>query len=375
MYFDFDSYVVKDDYRPLIDRFAKSLAADRAKRLQVEGHTDDQGGREYNLALGQKRAEAVAKSLALLGAANTQVEAVSFGKERPAATRDRRRRAREEPPRRAELPVRRHRPCTSHLRASYRATAACCAELGTLRCVLRRRTRACSTTTKRAARSSTSARRSSRAQPTSGPASNSSPIRSTSCKRSLLDLNNQLEQVRADNAKLRGQNEQLARDLSEVQRKQKDIQSGVDDRLRKFEPQKVSLEGGKRLHASIPTRSASTTKRWNCCARAISPAPRTRSRRFASAGRRSGYTESALFWLGNAQYGVRQYKEAIASFRAHVSGRFAGQRQSTRGAARDRELPGRAERRQGLRERPSTSCSRRTRSPRPLRLDASDSRR
>lgn len=86
VYFDFDSYVVKDEYRPLIDRFAKSLAGDRAKRLQVEGHTDDQGGREYNLALGQKRAEAVAKSLALLGAASAQVEAVSFGKERPAAT-------------------------------------------------------------------------------------------------------------------------------------------------------------------------------------------------------------------------------------------------------------------------------------------------
>jgi len=85
VYFDFDSYVVKDEYRPIIDRFAKALAADRKKHLQVEGHTDERGGREYNLALGQKRAEAVAKSLALLGAADTQVEAVSFGKERPAA--------------------------------------------------------------------------------------------------------------------------------------------------------------------------------------------------------------------------------------------------------------------------------------------------
>jgi|SRR5580765_751767 len=85
VYFDFDSYVVKDEFRPLIDRFAKSLAADRKKKLQVEGHTDERGGREYNLALGQKRAEAVAKSLALLGAADAQVEAVSFGKERPAA--------------------------------------------------------------------------------------------------------------------------------------------------------------------------------------------------------------------------------------------------------------------------------------------------
>jgi peptidoglycan-associated lipoprotein len=85
IYFDFDSYVVKDNYRPVIERYAKSLAADRKKHLQVEGHTDERGGSEYNLALGQKRAEAVAKSLALLGASDSQVEAVSFGKERPAA--------------------------------------------------------------------------------------------------------------------------------------------------------------------------------------------------------------------------------------------------------------------------------------------------
>ena len=84
VYFDFDSYVVKDEYRPLIDSYAKTLAADRKKHLVVEGHTDERGGREYTLALGQKRAEAVAKALALLGAADAQVEAVSFGKERPA---------------------------------------------------------------------------------------------------------------------------------------------------------------------------------------------------------------------------------------------------------------------------------------------------
>ena len=84
IYFDFDSYAVKDEYRGTIDSYAKTLAADRKKRLMVEGHTDERGGREYNLALGQKRAEAVAKSLALLGAGDTQVEAVSYGKERPA---------------------------------------------------------------------------------------------------------------------------------------------------------------------------------------------------------------------------------------------------------------------------------------------------
>jgi len=85
IYFDFDSYAVKDEYRGTIDSYAKALTADRKKHLVVEGHTDERGGREYNLALGQKRAEAVTKSLALLGAGDAQVEAVSYGKERPAA--------------------------------------------------------------------------------------------------------------------------------------------------------------------------------------------------------------------------------------------------------------------------------------------------
>ncbi len=85
VYFDFDSFVIKDEFRPLIDSNAKQLAAARAKRIAIEGHTDERGGREYNLALGQKRAESVAKALALLGVSEAQMEAVSFGKERPAA--------------------------------------------------------------------------------------------------------------------------------------------------------------------------------------------------------------------------------------------------------------------------------------------------
>jgi peptidoglycan-associated lipoprotein len=85
VYFDFDSFALKDEYRPTVEAYAKSLAADRKKRLAIEGHTDERGGREYNLALGQKRAEVVARSMTLLGATDTQVEAVSFGKERPAA--------------------------------------------------------------------------------------------------------------------------------------------------------------------------------------------------------------------------------------------------------------------------------------------------
>jgi peptidoglycan-associated lipoprotein len=84
IYFDYDSFVVKDEFRPTVDAHAKMLAADRKKHLAIEGHTDERGGREYNLALGQKRAEAVAKSLSLVGANENQLEAVSFGKERPA---------------------------------------------------------------------------------------------------------------------------------------------------------------------------------------------------------------------------------------------------------------------------------------------------
>ena len=85
VYFDFDSYVVKDEFRGVVEAHAKQLVLDRKKRMSLEGHTDERGGREYNLALGQKRSEAVLKALTLLGANDAQLEAVSFGKERPAA--------------------------------------------------------------------------------------------------------------------------------------------------------------------------------------------------------------------------------------------------------------------------------------------------
>jgi peptidoglycan-associated lipoprotein len=84
VYFDFDSYAIKDDFKPLIDGYARALQANKGKKLVIEGHTDERGGREYNLALGQKRAAAVVSSLMLLGATDAQLEAVSFGEERPA---------------------------------------------------------------------------------------------------------------------------------------------------------------------------------------------------------------------------------------------------------------------------------------------------
>ncbi len=86
VYFDLDSFVVKDEYLNVVESNARALAADRSRRLTIAGHTDERGGREYNLALGQKRAESVAKSLTVLGASANQLEAVSFGKERPAVS-------------------------------------------------------------------------------------------------------------------------------------------------------------------------------------------------------------------------------------------------------------------------------------------------
>lgn len=86
VYFDFDSYVVKPEFQGAIESHARYLAANKSRRMMLEGHTDERGGREYNLALGQRRAEAVRRALGLLGVTDSQVEAVSFGKEKPAAS-------------------------------------------------------------------------------------------------------------------------------------------------------------------------------------------------------------------------------------------------------------------------------------------------
>jgi tol-pal system protein YbgF len=138
-------------------------------------------------------------------------------------------------------------------------------------------------------------------------------------KRSLLDLNNQIELLRADVAKLRGQDEQLARDVADLQRKQKDVQQGVDDRIRKLEPVKVSLDDKEFLADPEEKRlydDAFALIR-NGDFGAAGPALSSFLRRYPT----SGYQESALFWLGNAQYGKREYKDAIASFRTLVSTR------------------------------------------------------
>lgn len=86
VYFDLDSYIVKDEFKPVIEAHGKYLASHPNRKVIIQGNTDERGGSEYNLALGQKRAEAVRRSLAAAGAKDSQMEAVSFGKEKPKAT-------------------------------------------------------------------------------------------------------------------------------------------------------------------------------------------------------------------------------------------------------------------------------------------------
>jgi peptidoglycan-associated lipoprotein len=85
IYFDYDSVAIKPEFQSLIEGHARFLRANASRRIAIEGHTDERGGREYNLALGQRRSDAVRKSLALMGVSDAQMEAVSFGKEKPKA--------------------------------------------------------------------------------------------------------------------------------------------------------------------------------------------------------------------------------------------------------------------------------------------------
>ena len=85
IYFDYDSYTVRDEYRPVIEAHAAYLMTRKNARVILQGNADSRGSREYNLALGQKRAEAVRKALAVQGVQEEQLEAVSFGEEKPRA--------------------------------------------------------------------------------------------------------------------------------------------------------------------------------------------------------------------------------------------------------------------------------------------------
>ena len=83
IFFEFDSFAVSDQYKPSVEAHARYLAQNRSAKLTIQGHTDERGSREYNIALGQKRADAVKRMMTLLGVQEMQIETVSFGKEKP----------------------------------------------------------------------------------------------------------------------------------------------------------------------------------------------------------------------------------------------------------------------------------------------------
>lgn len=133
-------------------------------------------------------------------------------------------------------------------------------------------------------------------------------------RRSLLDLNAQIEALRGEIARLRGQNEQLTRDVADLQRRQKDIAQGVEERMRKLEPQPVTLDGREFLADQEEKRQYDEAigllraGDFNGAANAFTA--------FGSRWPASGYRDAARFWLGNALYGKRDYVQAIAAFRA-----------------------------------------------------------
>lgn len=146
---------------------------------------------------------------------------------------------------------------------------------------------------------------------------NSVADQTSQLRRSLLELNTQIDALRTEIAKLRGDNEQLARDIAELQRRQKDIAQGVDERMRKIEPQTVTLDGREFTADAEEKRQFDEAMEvmrsgdFNAAAAA-----------FVAFNKRwptSGYYETARFWLGNAQYGKREYKDAISTFRALVN--------------------------------------------------------
>jgi len=86
IYFDFDKYEIKDDYKPLVEAHAQYLREHGGTKMLIQGNTDERGSREYNIALGQRRAEAVKRMMQLLGVSEDQLEAVSLGEEKPKET-------------------------------------------------------------------------------------------------------------------------------------------------------------------------------------------------------------------------------------------------------------------------------------------------
>jgi tol-pal system protein YbgF len=132
-------------------------------------------------------------------------------------------------------------------------------------------------------------------------------------RRSLLELQNQIESLRGELARLRGTDEQLTRDLTEVQRRQKDLAQGVEDRLRKMEPTKVSVDG--REFQADPNEQRDFEAALGVFRKGDFAGAQSAFGEFTRRWPQSGYRPSALFWLGNAQYATRDYRGALANFR------------------------------------------------------------
>lgn len=140
---------------------------------------------------------------------------------------------------------------------------------------------------------------------------------SAQLQRGLIDLQGQLDLVRTELAKMRGQNEQMARDVAELQRLQKDAALNVDERLRRFEPSRVTIDGREFLADPSEKRdydaAMATFRKGEFAAAQVVFVD------FLNRYPKTGYRPSALFWLGNAQYATKDYKDALASFRALVA--------------------------------------------------------
>jgi len=132
-------------------------------------------------------------------------------------------------------------------------------------------------------------------------------------RRVLVDLQGQIDQMRADVNKTRGAQEQLVRDVSEVQLRQRDVQSGLDERLRKFEPITVKVDG---LEFQVePAEKRDYDAAMDTFRKGDFVAAQTSLQRFVQRYPQSAYLPSALFWLGNASYANKDYKASLAQFR------------------------------------------------------------
>lgn len=136
-------------------------------------------------------------------------------------------------------------------------------------------------------------------------------------RRSLLDLSNQIDALRNELATLRGQNENLTRNVVEMQRTQKDLTQGVDERLRKFEPGKVTVDGKE--FVADPAEKQEFENALATLRKGEFAAAQTSFLAFMKRYPQTGYKASALFWLGNAQYALRNYRDAVTNFRSLVT--------------------------------------------------------